>query len=70
MQQFFRYFASYTLDADKLYIVLEGALHIHLPGRTIVVHEGECFVVQKNIERRVEAIKEAHIVVIGHNYYY
>jgi mannose-6-phosphate isomerase-like protein (cupin superfamily) len=49
--------------ADELFLVLQGRLAIQLPGREIVLEEGEFLVVPRGVEHRPVAEEEAHVLL-------
>lgn len=51
-------------DTDEVFIVIEGALEIDLPDRTIELGEGEMFVVPRGVQHRPRAATEAKIMLI------
>ena len=52
------------VDADELFIVIEGILTICLRDREVVLHPGESFVVPKGVEHKPVAHEEVHVLFI------
>ena len=50
-------------DEDELFLVLKGQLSIHLRERTVVLEEGEFYIVPRGVEHKPEAQTEAHVLV-------
>jgi len=51
-------------DEDELFYVLKGSLTIEMDDRTVVLHEGEAFVVPKGARHNPVATQECHIMLI------
>lgn len=51
-------------DEDELFYVLKGSLTIEMDDRTVVLHEGEAFVVPKGVRHNPIAEHECHIMLI------
>lgn len=51
-------------ETDEVFIVLKGQLAIQLHDRSVVLKEGEMFVVPKGVEHKPVAEKECHILLI------
>ena len=51
-------------ETDDFFLVVKGELEIDLRERTVVVGEGELFVVPRGIEHRPRAREEAHVLLI------
>lgn len=51
-------------ETDEVFIVLKGQLEIQLHDRSVVLKEGEMFVVPKGVEHKPVAEKECHILLI------
>jgi mannose-6-phosphate isomerase-like protein (cupin superfamily) len=51
-------------DEDELFYILKGALRIEMEDRTIVLNEGEAFVVPKGVRHNPVAEHECHIMLI------
>jgi mannose-6-phosphate isomerase-like protein (cupin superfamily) len=49
---------------DELFLVLRGALAIHLRDRVVHLGEGELFVVPKGVEHKPVADDEAHVLLL------
>ncbi|WP_426339713.1 cupin domain-containing protein [Pseudoduganella sp. S-14] len=49
---------------DELFYVLKGSLTIEMEDRTVVLHEGEAFVVPKGVRHNPVAVEECHIMLI------
>ncbi|KQV47539.1 MULTISPECIES: cupin domain-containing protein [unclassified Duganella] len=51
-------------DEDELFYILKGSLAIEMEDRTVVLHEGETFVVPKGVRHNPVAEQECHIMLI------
>ena len=51
-------------DEDELFYILKGTLTIEMEERTVVLHEGETFVVPKGVRHNPIAQLECHIMLI------
>jgi mannose-6-phosphate isomerase-like protein (cupin superfamily) len=51
-------------ETDELFLVLKGRLEIQLRDRTVVLDEGELFVVPRGVEHCPRAIEEVHVLLI------
>jgi len=51
-------------NEDELFYVLKGSLAIEMEDRTVVLHEGETFVVPKGVRHNPVAEQECHIMLI------
>ena len=51
-------------DEDELFYILKGALRIEMENRTVVLNEGEAFVVPKGVRHNPVAEHECHIMLI------
>ena len=51
-------------DEDELFFILKGSLTIEMEDRTIVLREGEAFVVPKGVRHNPVAEQECHIMLI------
>lgn len=51
-------------NEDELFFVLKGSLTIEMAGRTVVLNEGEAFVVPKGVRHNPTAEHECHIMLI------
>ena len=51
-------------DTDDFFLVLKGALDIHLRDRVVSLGPGELFIVPKGIEHRPVAREEVHLLLI------
>src|SRR5688572_20409864 len=49
---------------DELFYVLKGSLSIEMEDRTVVLREGEAFVVPKGVRHNPVAQEECHIMLI------
>jgi mannose-6-phosphate isomerase-like protein (cupin superfamily) len=49
---------------DELFLVLRGALEIHLRDRVVALGEGEFFIVPKGTEHKPVARGEAHVLLL------
>ena len=50
-------------DEDELFLVLRGRLALELRDRTVVLDEGELFIVPRGVEHRPVADGEAHVLL-------
>lgn len=51
-------------NEDELFYVLKGTLKIEMDDRTVVLNEGEAFVVPKGVRHNPVAEQECHIMLI------
>ena len=51
-------------DTDEVFIVLEGAMKIELPGGEVSLEAGEMFVVPRGLEHRPSAVQECRIMLV------
>jgi mannose-6-phosphate isomerase-like protein (cupin superfamily) len=51
-------------DTDELFLVLEGALTLDLPGRSVTLKKGQMYVVPKGIDHRPHADEECHLLLV------
>lgn len=51
-------------DEDELFLVVKGALQIHLRDRVVELSPGELFVVPKGTEHKPVASNEAHVLLL------
>ena len=51
-------------DEDELFYILKGSLTIEMEDRTVVLREGEAFVVPKGVRHNPIAEQECHIMLI------
>lgn len=51
-------------DEDELFFILKGSLTIEMEGRTVVLNEGESFVVPKGVRHNPIAENECHLMLI------
>jgi mannose-6-phosphate isomerase-like protein (cupin superfamily) len=51
-------------DEDELFMVIKGALTILLRAETILLNEGEFYIVPKGVEHKPVAIEEAHVLMV------
>jgi len=51
-------------DEDELFYILKGSLTIEMDDRTVVLREGEAFVVPKGVRHNPIAAHECHIMLI------
>lgn len=51
-------------NEDELFYILKGSLAIEMEDRTVVLHEGETFVVPKGVRHNPVAEQECHIMLI------
>jgi mannose-6-phosphate isomerase-like protein (cupin superfamily) len=49
---------------DELFLVLRGALAIHLRDRVVTLEEGEFFIVPRGVEHKPVAVEEAHVLLL------
>jgi mannose-6-phosphate isomerase-like protein (cupin superfamily) len=49
---------------DELFLVLKGSLRIEMESNTVVLNEGEMFVVPKGVRHNPIAEEECHILLI------
>lgn len=49
---------------DELFLVLHGALEIHLRDRVVALREGEFLIVPKGVEHKPVARGEAHVLLL------
>jgi mannose-6-phosphate isomerase-like protein (cupin superfamily) len=51
-------------ETDEVFIVLKGQLEIQFHDGSVVLNEGEMFVVPKGIEHKPIAARECHILLV------
>lgn len=51
-------------NEDELFYILKGSLTIEMEGRTVVLNEGEMFVVPKGVRHNPIAEQECHLLLI------
>lgn len=51
-------------NEDELFYILKGSLTIEMEDRTVVLHEGDTFVVPKGVRHNPIAEQECHIMLI------
>ncbi len=51
-------------DEDELFYVLKGTLRIEMEDRTVVLREGETFVVPRGVRHNPVAENECHVMLI------
>jgi mannose-6-phosphate isomerase-like protein (cupin superfamily) len=51
-------------DEDELFYILKGSLRIEMEDRTVVLGEGEVFVVPKGVRHNPVAEHECHVMLI------
>ena len=51
-------------DEDELFFILKGSLTIEMEGRSVVLREGEAFVVPKGVRHNPVAEQECHLMLI------
>lgn len=57
-------FTRHRHDAeDELFLVLKGRLVIELPGRDVVLNEGEFLIVPHGVEHKPVADEEVHVLL-------
>lgn len=51
-------------NEDELFYVLQGSLTIQMEDRTVILHEGDAFVVPKGVRHNPIAERECHFMLI------
>lgn len=51
-------------DTDEVFIVLAGAMTIHLQGGDVHLHAGEMYVIPKGVEHNTSAKEECKILLV------
>jgi mannose-6-phosphate isomerase-like protein (cupin superfamily) len=51
-------------ETDEVFIVLKGQLELQLRDGSVILDEGELFVVPKGVEHKPVAKKECHILLV------
>jgi mannose-6-phosphate isomerase-like protein (cupin superfamily) len=51
-------------ETDEVFIVLKGRLEIHFREASVLLNEGEMFVVPKHVEHKPVAREECHILLV------
>jgi len=51
-------------NEDELFLVLHGALAIHLRDRVVDLDEGEFFIVPRGVEHKPVAERETHVLLL------
>lgn len=51
-------------DEDELFYVLKGSLRIEMADRTVVLNEGDAFVVPRGVRHNPIADEECHVMLI------
>ena len=51
-------------DEDELFYILKGSLRIEMEDRTVVLRQGEAFVVPKGVRHNPVAEHECHVMLI------
>lgn len=51
-------------NEDELFYILKGSLTIEMEGRTVVLDEGEMFIVPKGVRHNPVAERECHLMLI------
>jgi mannose-6-phosphate isomerase-like protein (cupin superfamily) len=51
-------------NEDELFYILKGSLRIEMEGRTVVLNEGDTFVVPKGVRHNPIADDECHVMLI------
>jgi mannose-6-phosphate isomerase-like protein (cupin superfamily) len=51
-------------ETDEVFVVLQGQLQIHFRDGTVLLNEGEMFVVPKGMEHKPVAPEECHILLV------
>lgn len=49
---------------DELYLVLKGQLNIELDNDTVILNEGDLFIIPSNTGHRLIAAQEVHLMVV------
>jgi len=52
-------------DQDETFLLVDGALTVHLRDRDVVMHPGDLFVVPRGVEHRPSADGEARFLIVG-----
>ena len=50
-------------DEDEFFQVIKGSIVMELRDKSVVLNEGECFIVPKGVEHRPVAAEEAHVLL-------
>ena len=50
-------------EEDELFLVLSGSIEMRLPGRTVLLNEGEFLIVPRGVEHCPHAEKEAAVLL-------
>ncbi len=50
-------------DEDELFMVLKGKLKIHLKDKTVLLNEGEFFIIPRGTEHKPTADDEVHLLL-------
>jgi mannose-6-phosphate isomerase-like protein (cupin superfamily) len=51
-------------ETDEVFIVLKGQLEIQLRDTSVLLNEGEMYVVQKHVEHKPVARDECHVLLV------
>ncbi len=51
-------------DEDELFFILKGSLTLEMEERTVVLREGEAFVVPKGVRHNPIAAEECHVMLV------
>ncbi len=51
-------------NEDELFYILKGSLRIEMEGRTVLLRQGDVFVVPKGVRHNPVAERECHIMLI------
>ena len=51
-------------ETDEVFLVLKGQLEIQLRDQSVVLSEGDLFVVPKGVEHRPAAVDECHLLLV------
>ena len=51
-------------DEDELFYILKGSLTLEMEDRTVVLREGEAFVVPKGVRHNPIAAEECHVMLV------
>ena len=52
------------VNTDEVFLVLEGAMTIHLRNENVVLNSGELFVVPRGIEHKTSALQECKALLV------
>ena len=49
---------------DELFYILKGSLTIEMEDRTVVLHQGDSFVVPKGVKHKPRAVQECKVLLV------